>query len=80
MIHALDPLRQLTMESVVLRLMLAMIFGGILGFNRAKKGRAAGFRTYMFVCLGSALTMLLSQYYTCMLAGPWAESADALQA
>ena len=80
MIHALDPFRQLTMESVVLRLMLAMIFGGILGFNRAKKGRAAGFRTYMFVCLGSALTMLLSHYYTCMLAGPWAESADALQA
>ncbi len=78
MIHLLDPLRQFTMESVVLRLCLAVISSGILGLNRAKKGRAAGFRTYMFVCMGSALTILLSQYYAQMLTGPWKETATAL--
>ena len=62
MLPILDPLRQFTIHSVILRLTLAVISGGILGLNRAKKGRAAGFRTHMFVCIGAALTMLLSQY------------------
>lgn len=75
MLHILDPLRQFTLESVILRLFLAVISSGILGMNRAKKGRAAGFRTYIFVCMGSALTMLLSQYFLQMLAGPWKEAA-----
>lgn len=78
MLSILDPLRQFTIHSVILRLALAMIAGGILGLNRAKKGRAAGFRTYMFVCMGSALTILLSQYYTEMLAGPWHQVAASL--
>lgn len=80
MIRFLDPLRQFTMESVVLRLILAVIAGGILGLNRTKKGRAAGFRTHMFVCLGSTLTMLLSQYYMTMLTGPWSAAASTLDA
>lgn len=80
MIRFLDPLRQFTIQSVILRLMLAAVSGGILGLNRAKKGRAAGCRTYMFVCLGAALTMLLSQYYAHMLAGPWSTSSSALEA
>ncbi len=79
MLHILDPLRQFTIESVALRLMLAVISSGILGMNRAKKGRAAGFRTYMFVCMGSALTILLSQYYAQMLSGPWLETAQTLK-
>ena len=80
MLPILDPLRQFTIHSVILRLTLAVISGGILGLNRAKKGRAAGFRTHMFVCMGAALTMLLSQYYTEMLAGPWYQAASALGA
>ncbi len=80
MLHILDPLRQFTMESVVLRLLLAVISSGMLGINRAKKGRAAGFRTYIFVCMGSALTMLLSQYFVQMLSGPWKEAAAAVGA
>ena len=72
MIEALDHLRELNMASVMLRLMLAMLFGGVIGLERAKKGRAAGFRTYMLVCLGAALTMLLSQYMVYMQTGPWA--------
>ena len=63
MIGAFDYLRGLNTVSVLLRLVLAMLFGGMIGLERGKKGRAAGFRTYMLVCLGAALTMLLSQYY-----------------
>ncbi len=48
--------------SVVLRLVLAVVCGGIIGLERGFKGRAAGFRTYIIVCLGAVLTMLLGQY------------------
>lgn len=76
MIEAFDFLRQCNLPSVALRLVLAMIFGGMLGIERAKKGRAAGFRTYMFVCMGAALTVLLSQYESMMLAGQWNDAAQ----
>ena len=39
-----------------------MIFGGIIGLERGKKHRAAGFRTHMLVCIGAALTMILGEY------------------
>ena len=41
-----DALRQMTPESVLFRLALAMLFGGMIGMERGRKGRAAGFRTY----------------------------------
>lgn len=68
-------LREFNFESVVLRLIMAMLFGGMLGIDRARKRRAAGFRTYMFVCLGAALAMLLGQYETQLLLDHWAEFA-----
>ena len=75
MIGVLDQLRELSTVSVLLRLVLAMLFGGVIGLERGRKGRAAGFRTYMLVCLGAALTMLLSQYEYYMLTHDWAELA-----
>ncbi len=39
-----------------------MIFGGIIGLERSRKNRPAGFRTYMIVCLSSALVMMTNQY------------------
>ena len=69
MIEVLEPLRELSTVSVLLRLVLAMLFGGVIGLERGRKGRAAGFRTYMLVCLGAALTMLLSQYEYYMITG-----------
>lgn len=47
---------------LTLRLALAVIFGGAIGLEREKSNRAAGFRTNILVCLGSALIMLLSIY------------------
>ena len=48
--------------STMFRLTLAVFCGGLIGLERVKKRRPAGFRTYMLVCLGAALTMIISQY------------------
>ena len=58
----LDYLRQFNMASVLLRLTLAVVCGGLIGVNREHKRRPAGFRTYMMVCMGAALSMILGQY------------------
>lgn len=46
----------------LIRLFLALLCGGALGFERGRKKRPAGFRTYMLVCLGSALVMMTNEY------------------
>jgi len=71
----LDYFRQLNIYSMVLRVFLAMLVGGIIGLERERKGRGAGFRTYMLVAMGAATTVMLSQYYGIMFEGPWAEIA-----
>lgn len=43
----------------ILRLFLAAILGGVIGYERGKHGRAAGFRTHIILCVGSALTALV---------------------
>ncbi|MBE6661981.1 MAG: MgtC/SapB family protein [Ruminococcaceae bacterium] len=48
--------------SVLVRLFLAVICGGLIGIERGRKRRPAGFRTHMLVCLGAAVTMLISQH------------------
>lgn len=58
----IDYLRELNLASVFLRLTLAMFFGGMIGIEREKKRRPAGFRTYMLVCLGATLAGIISQY------------------
>ncbi len=71
MLTFLDSLRELTPLSVLVRLILALLFGGLLGLHGTRKQRAAGFRTYMLVCMGSALTMILSQYCAFMVETTW---------
>lgn len=48
--------------STIVRLALALICGGLLGIERGRKRRPAGFRTYMLVCMGSTLVMITNQY------------------
>ncbi|MBQ2213434.1 MAG: MgtC/SapB family protein [Erysipelotrichaceae bacterium] len=48
--------------SVMLRIILAVIAGGIIGNERGVHGSAAGLRTHIFVCVGSALTSICSLY------------------
>lgn len=73
MITAIDCLRELNFITLLLRLVMAMLFGGLIGLERGRKRRAAGFRTYMLVCLGAALTSLLSQYLHVMMNTEWLE-------
>src|SRR5262245_58973548 len=42
------------------RLTMAAIAGGLAGLEREIRGRQAGFRTYLLVCVGSALVMIVS--------------------
>lgn len=44
--------------SVIVRLILATIFGGFIGMERGKHGRPAGLRTHILVCVGASLTAL----------------------
>lgn len=46
---------------ITLRLLIAAILGGLLGFEREHKGKAAGLRTHMLVALGAALFVLIPQ-------------------
>jgi putative Mg2+ transporter-C (MgtC) family protein len=47
---------------MALRLILACLLGGLIGYQREKSERPAGFRTHTLVCVGSCLIMLLSAY------------------
>ena len=55
-------LRDLNIVTILIRLILAMLFGGALGLERGKQGRAAGMRTHIFVCLGATLTTMIGFY------------------
>ena len=55
-------LRELTIVAVLSRALLAVLLGGMIGMERGLKNRAAGFRTYMLVCLGSCIVMITNQY------------------
>ncbi len=55
-------LEELNLVSIIVRLLMAVCFGGIIGIERGRKRRPAGFRTYIMVCVGASLTMMISQY------------------
>jgi putative Mg2+ transporter-C (MgtC) family protein len=46
---------------ILTRLLLAALLGGVLGYEREHKGKAAGIRTHMLVAMGSALFVLVPQ-------------------
>lgn len=62
MVEMSDVLYEVNLFSVTVRVCLAMLLGGILGIERGRKHRPAGFRTYMLVCLGTTIVMLTNQY------------------
>ena len=47
--------------TAALRLLLAAVLGGLVGFERQRRHHPAGLRTHTLVCLGSALIMLVSE-------------------
>ena len=48
--------------TIFARLVIAMIMGLVIGFYREVKNRSAGIKTHVLVCVGSALTMMTSEY------------------
>ena len=62
MLGFLDVLRDVTTVSVLFRLFLAVMCGGVIGIEREHKRRPAGFRTHILICLGASMTMITSQY------------------
>ena len=53
MLLAFNPL------SIVVRLFLALLMGGLIGMERGRHGRAAGMRTHVLVCVGACMTALV---------------------
>jgi putative Mg2+ transporter-C (MgtC) family protein len=47
-----------------LRLVGALLIGGLIGLERSYQGRPAGFRTHALVCLSTSLLMLVTVYET----------------
>jgi putative Mg2+ transporter-C (MgtC) family protein len=47
---------------MILRLLLAAVFGALIGIEREYRSKVAGLRTHLLVTIGSALLMLLSKY------------------
>lgn len=58
----LVDIRALTFTTVIIRIILSILLGAMLGIERGLKNRPAGFRTYILVCLGSCIIMQTNQY------------------
>ncbi|MBQ8340767.1 MAG: MgtC/SapB family protein [Clostridia bacterium] len=83
MLPFLEPLQIMTPDNTIwvtlFRLAVATVCGGIIGIERGRKRRPAGFRTHMLVCIGAALAMLISQYLTVMTQYFWDPTAQGNQ-
>ncbi|WP_070000513.1 MgtC/SapB family protein [Cellulosilyticum sp. I15G10I2] len=55
-------LNEVNILSIIVRLVLACLCGGIIGFDRIKKRRPAGLKTHILVCIGATLAMITNQY------------------
>lgn len=54
--------RELTVTEIILRVLISVVIGGLIGLERGMKNRPAGLRTYMLVCVGACVVMLTNQY------------------
>lgn len=50
------------MEKIILKILLASICGGAIGLEREGKNRNVGIRTYMTVCLSTAVVMIIAHH------------------
>ncbi len=49
----------LTVQEITIRLVLSMIFSGLIGFEREKSNSSAGLRTHILVGMGSTIVALI---------------------
>lgn len=57
-----DWLENLTIGSILLRLLITILFCGLIGVERASKRHAAGLRTYVLVGVGATIVMMTNEY------------------
>lgn len=55
-------LEDLNLVSIILRLTMAVIFGGVIGYGRERERRPAGLRTHILVSIGATLAMITNIY------------------
>ena len=48
--------------SISIRLLAALLMGGLIGMERGRHGRAAGMRTHILVCIGACMTALVGLF------------------
>ena len=63
-------MENLTITEILIRMILGMLFSGILGYEREQKGRPAGFRTYIVVCMGAEIAMMTGIYLKIYMGDP----------
>lgn len=66
----------MTTLDVLLRLLLAVSLGGIIGLEREASHKPAGLRTHILICLSAAMMMILSEL---LLAGRTGQTGDLLR-
>lgn len=54
-------LQLFTWQETVFRIIIAMIFGALLGWDRARKNKPIDFRVYMIVCVSTCITAMMGQ-------------------
>ncbi len=60
---------------IIIRLLIAAVFGGIVGLERERYNQPAGFRTHLILCVGSCLMMMVSIFVALDIGNP-AHTAD----
>lgn len=53
---------QITLETAAFRILLSVIIGGVIGYERQRSKHSAGFRTFTLITVGSTVMMLVSIY------------------
>lgn len=61
-LHTITYLQEFNSISIIVRLLLSVLLGGLIGIERSRSGRAAGLRTHILVCLGSAIASMVGLY------------------
>ena len=62
MLSCFDFARDMSLAAIAVRMISAVVCGGIIGIEREFKRRPAGFRTHILICLGASVTILTNLY------------------
>lgn len=54
--------KEKSIVEIVIKLVLALACGGVVGFERDQKNKNVGMRTYMTVCLSTTIVMIIAKY------------------